>query len=219
MVAGGMAWMTVMSTFSVAVQTTVPAWVRARALAVYMLVFQGGLATGSGLWGTIATHWGIPLALRYAAVGLVISLLAMFRYRLHTGDGLDLTPSMHWHEPVVAHQPDLEDGPVLVTVEYHIAPEHARDFARAMRAMRIIRRRDGAIRWGLFTDAADPGRYLETFVVDSWAEHLRQHERMTVADRAIESSIRALHKGSRPPAVSHFISAYAREKTPRGGEA
>jgi MFS family permease len=213
MVAGGAAWMTVMSTFSVAVQTAVPGWVRARALAVYMLVFQGGLAAGSALWGAIATHRNIPLALQCAAVGLVVGLLAMFRYRLQTGDGLDLTPSMHWSEPIVVNQPDPEDGPVLVTVEYHIAPEHARDFAQAMRAMRRIRRRDGAIRWGLFTDAADPGRYLETFVVDSWAEHLRQHERMTVADRAIENRLRVFHQGDSPPAVSHFISAYAGKET------
>jgi len=201
--------MTVMSTFNVIVQTVVPGWVRARALAVYMLVFQGGMAAGSALWGTLATYAGIPLTLRYAAVGLVIGLLVTIRYRLQTGDGLDLTPSLHWHEPTVVNQPDLEDGPVLVTIEYRIAPEQAQDFAQAMRAMRLIRRRDGALRWGLFTDAAVPGRYLETFVVASWAEHLRQHERMTVADRAIENSIRAFHTGDNPPAVSHFISAYA----------
>lgn len=209
MIAGGVAWMTVMSTFSVAVQTAVPAWVRARALAVYMLVVQGGLAAGSALWGAVATHRSIPLALRCAAVGLVIGVLAMVRYRLQAGGELDLTPSMHWSEPVVVNQPGLEDGPVLVTVEYRVAPEHAREFAQTMHAMRVIRRRDGAIRWGLFTDAADPGRYLETFIVDSWAEHLRQHERMTVADRAIENRLRAFHQGERPPTVSHFISAYA----------
>jgi len=215
MVAGGVAWMAVLSTFNVTVQTVVPGWVRARALAVYMLVFQGGMAAGSALWGTIATYAGIPLTLRSAAMGLVIGLLLTVRYRLQTGDGLDLTPSMHWHEPTVVNQPDLEDGPVLVTMEYHIALEHARDFAHAMRAMRVIRRRDGALRWGLFTDAAAPGRYLETFVVASWAEHLRQHERMTVADRAIENSIRAFHAGEDPPTVSHFISAYAGMQTPR----
>jgi len=209
MVAGGIAWMTVMSTFNVIVQTVVPGWVRARALAVYMLVFQGGMAAGSALWGTAATYTGIPVTLRYAALGLVIGLLITIRYRLPTGDGGDLTPSMHWHEPAVVSQPDLEDGPVLVTIEYRIAPEQARGFARAMRAMRVIRRRDGALRWGLFTDAAVPGRYLETFVVESWAEHLRQHERMTVADRAVENSVRAFHTAETPPTVSHFISAYA----------
>jgi len=209
MVAGGVAWMTIMSTFNVAVQTAVPAWVRARALAIYMLVFQGGMAAGSALWGTVATHRSIPLALQYAAVGLIIGSLAMTRYRLQAEDVIDLTPSMHWHEPVVVNQPDLEDGPVLVTVEYRIVPEHACNFARAMHAMRAIRRRDGALRWGLFGDAADPGRYLETFVVESWAEHLRQHERMTVADREIENSIRAFHRGNSPPTVSHLISAYA----------
>src|SRR4029450_10851314 len=74
MMAGGMAWMVLMSTFTVAVQTAVPAWVRARALAVYMLVFQGGMAVGSAVWGAVASHTSIPTALLGAAVGLIVGL-------------------------------------------------------------------------------------------------------------------------------------------------
>lgn len=212
MVVGGVAWMTVMSTFNVAVQTVVPEWVRARALAVYMLVFQGGMAAGSVVWGTVATHQSLSLALQYAAVGLLLGLGAMFRYRLPTGDGLDLTPSLHCHEPVFVNQADLDDGPVLVTVEYRIEPACAHDFVHAMSAMRIIRRRDGASRWGLFRDVTEPGRYLETFVVASWAEHLRQYERLTVTDRSVEDRLRSFHRQGSSPAVSHFISAYARKE-------
>jgi predicted MFS family arabinose efflux permease len=39
--AGGLAWLTVMSCVGFAAQVAVPAWVRARALSVYLLVFQG----------------------------------------------------------------------------------------------------------------------------------------------------------------------------------
>src|SRR5258708_24892316 len=77
---------------------------------------------------------------------------------------------------------DPDRGPVLVTVEYSIDPVDAAEFIAAMREMRRIRRRDGAVRWGLFEDAAKPGRYLESFLVQSWGEHLRQHERITVSD-------------------------------------
>jgi hypothetical protein len=96
---------------------------------------------------------------------------------------------------------------VLVTVVYFIDPERGTEFARAMEALRRIRRRDGAIRWGLFEDAAVPGRYIETFVVDSWAEHLRQHERMTVSDREVEAKAQAFHRAADPPTVTHWIAA------------
>ena len=209
MMAGGVAWMVLVSTFNVAVQTAVPAWVRARALAVYTLVFQGGMAAGSAVWGVIAAHLGIPMALLGAALGLLVGLIAMGRYRLQSAEGVDLTPSLHVHEPVVVRQPHPEDGPVLVLVEYRIAPEHTHEFVRAMRAVCRVRRRDGAIRWGLFGDTADLGRYMETFVVASWAEHMRQHERMTVMDREVQNRASAFHIGDAPPVVSHFVSAYA----------
>ena len=52
-----------------------------------------------------------------------------------------------------------------------------------------IRRRDGASRWGIFHDTEVADRYLEIFLVDSWAEHLRQHERLTQADRKLEQRL------------------------------
>jgi hypothetical protein len=127
-----------------------------------------------------------------------------------------VTATLHWDEPVVARPPRPEDGPVLVLIEHRIAPDQARAFARAfaraMRALRRVRRRDGAFRWGVFGDTVDPGRYMETFVVASWAEHLRQHERMTVGDREVRNRAMAFHIGEAPPSVSHFISAYAGER-------
>jgi MFS family permease len=209
LIAGGAAWMAIMSSLNVAAQIAAPAWVRARALGVYLLVFQGGFAAGSALWGAVAGRAGEPTALACAAVGLVAGLAVVRRYPLG-GEELDLTPSMHWAEPVVAWEPDPEDGPVLVTVEYCIPPEQAREFGHAMCDMRRLRRRDGAMRWGLFVDVAEPSRYLETFLVESWAEHLRQHERVTAADRAVEERARAFHRGDAPPRVSHLISARAR---------
>jgi MFS family permease len=212
MLAGGMAWMVLTSAFMVAVQTPVPTWVRARALAVYMLVFQGGMAAGSAVWGVVASHTGIPTALLGAVGGLVVGLAALARYRLPPADERDVTATLHWDEPVVARPLRPEDGPVLVLIEYRIAPDQARAFARVMRALRRVRLRDGAYRCGLFGDMADPGRYLETFVVASWAEHLRQHERMTVGDREVHNRAMAFHIGAAPPSVSHFISAYAGER-------
>jgi hypothetical protein len=74
-----------------------------------------------------------------------------------------------------------------------------------------FRRRDGAVDWGLFEDVAEPGRYVETFMVESWGEHLRQHERATVADRQIWERANSFHLRGGPPPVSHLLYAYHEE--------
>jgi MFS family permease len=207
LVVTGIAWMTVNSNLTTATQTSVPSWVRARALAVYLLVFQGAMAVGSVIWGAVATRIGLRATLLCAGVALLIAAAATFRLKLAGLRELDTSPSGHWPEPILVVERSEEHGPVLVTVEYSIDPATARDFARAMQFMRRLRRRDGAIRWGLFEDAATPGRYIETFVVQSWAEHLRQHERVTVSDREVEAQAFAFHQAADPPKVTHWIAS------------
>lgn len=206
--AAGATWMTLMSTLNVSAQIAVPAWVRARALSIYLLVFQGGLAIGSVVWGITADRYGIRVALDGAAIGLIAGLAVVPRFRLGVVEHLDLTPSTHWGDPHVENEPAPEHGPVLIMVEYRINPEQAAEFAEAMRALRTIRRRDGAFRWSLFHDVADPSRCVETFVVESWAEHLRQHARTTVDDQTAQELAWAFHVGAAPPVVSHFVSSY-----------
>jgi len=101
----------------------------------------------------------------------------------------------------------------LITVEYLIDAARANDFAVAMHGIRIQRLRDGAYRWGLYNDSAIPTRFVETFVVESWAEHLRQHERVTVADREVERAALTFHVGATPPTITHLI--YARATAPK----
>lgn len=208
MFVGGIAWIALLSSFNTGAQTAVPAWVRARALSVYLLIFFGGMAGGSALWGTVAKYAGIPKTFVVAALGVVASLAATARYRLATGEMLNLAPSLHWPAPTVVNDIEPEHGPVLVTIEYRIDPAQARDFADAMLNLRKLRLRDGAINWGIFVDAADPQRYVEAFLVESWIEHLRQHERVTVADREVQQKVHAFQIGSAPPIVSHFIYAH-----------
>jgi MFS family permease len=207
MILGGVAWITIMSTFNAGAQLTVPGWVRARALALYGLMFQGGTAFGSALWGIVAEHVTLPLALFYAAATLIIGLTAMLRYSLQLDQEINLAPSPHWPAPRPLVPPPPDSGPVLVTVEYAIDPARARDFVAAMHGVESLRRRDGAYRWGLFNDPSIPNRYLETFLVESWAEHMRQHERVTMADKEVEDVARAFHIGKAPPVVSHLIYA------------
>jgi MFS family permease len=209
MVIGGVAWIALMSTFNVAAQVTVPEWVRARALAVYGIVAQGGVALGSAFWGVVAERLSLTTTLLCAAAALVASLAIAARYRLRLEDEIDFSPSAHWPEPVLAQQPAPDAGPVLITVEYRIDARRAQEFAAAMHGLRSQRLRDGAYRWGLYNDSATPTRFIETFVVESWAEHLRQHSRVTVADKAAEDIARAFHVGATAPVISHLIYARA----------
>jgi MFS family permease len=224
MAAGGVAWLATLTSFNVATQTAVPSWVRARALAVYLLVFQGGLALGSAVWGALAARFGQPATLLAAAASFGLGLLAALRWRLRGIAELDLSPSVR-PEPAAVVELEPGDGPVLVLVEYRVDPAKAEAFAHAMRELRRVRRRDGAYRWGLFCDVADPGRHVETFVVRSWAEHLRQHERFTVEDMLVRDRALSYHVGDEPPKVSHFVhpDAAARQRrwvrwTRAGGE-
>jgi MFS family permease len=203
----GIASLSVMVSLSVSAQTAVPTWVRARAIATQMLVFQGCMALGSLLWGAIAQRTGISTALTAAAVGLMMCVGLTTRYRLRCVEKFDFSASLHWNQPVHAFEPCPNDGPVLVTLEYRIDSANAEEFTKAMQALSLIRRRDGAIQWGLYQDLSDPGRFVETMVVESWAEHKRQFERVTNSDRVIEDRARAFHIGDAPPKVSQMIYA------------
>jgi len=206
---GGASWVAILASLQVAAQTALPPWVRARGLAMYWVVLMGGMTAGSVGWGYIADHFGIPWALAGAAACLAVGVLASLRLRIGGHDTVDLTPSDHWATPMPADQPELDAGPVLVTVEYHIAPENVVRFLKALRSLRRVRLRDGAVYWQVFRDMAQPERFVEHFVTETWAEHLRQHGRVTVADRDVQERILALQAGSERPRVIHYLAGYA----------
>ena len=202
----GVAWITLMSSFNIAAQVALPAWVRARGLAAYLIAFQGGMAAGSLVWGAVATRIGTSSAMAIAAVGLMLGLVLSLRYQLETESALDLSPSLHWSEPTVAITLRPDDGPVLVTIRYQIEPEHKAEFIQATKKLEGIRRRDGAYHWELYSDIAHPHCYQEIYTVESWIEHLRQHERFTVSDRATQERVQSFHIGDKPPLVSHMLA-------------
>jgi MFS family permease/quinol monooxygenase YgiN len=183
MLATGVAWISILSSLQVAAQLTLPAWVRARGLAAFIVVFMGGMGLGSILWGQVASVVGIPAALTAAAIGMIVAVGLTWRFKLGHRQAPDFTPSLDWAAPVLAEDPALDGGPVLVTIHYQVQPGKRAEFVAAMQDVREMRRRNGAFFWGLFHDSADPARYVETFMDESWVDHLRQHERVSVADR------------------------------------
>lgn len=212
MFVGGIAWMAMMSSLNTAALLASPSWVRARSMSVFMLVFMGCFAVGGAAWGFAGSRIGMSGTLASAAFGLIFGLAVTLRHRLAFDSGADLTPSMHWPEPVSLIEPHPDRGPVLIIVEYRVKPENVRGFSEAIHILGKIRRRDGAVQWGVFKDVAEQNRHVETFIVESWAEHLRQHERVTMADREIEEKVYSFHIGPDRPRVSHLI--YSDEASP-----
>jgi len=203
----GTALIVVTSSLNFVAYNSVTSWVKTRVVSVHQMMYWGGVALGSIVWGIVAEVWGIPIALFAASVGLLSSLIASIHYKLKPHTDVDFTPSMHWVMPHVEIDIDEhKDGAVLVEIEYRIDENNSHKFESAMHDVRSLRLRDGAINWGLFHDVENPNRYVETFISASWTEHLRQHERITKADLAIEDKVRSFHIGPDPPHISHLIA-------------
>jgi MFS family permease len=204
MLVSGAAWIVFISLVSALVQNLAPDWVRARVLAVFMLISQGGMAAGSALWGSVGARASVETALLWAGLGTIATTALGLLARLPDTTA-DVSPWNHWRVPAIVEDvaPALEQGPVLVTVEYLVDQQHAKEFVRAMHRYERVRRRDGASRWGIFRDVEHADVYLETFLVTSWAEHLRQHERATRGDRDLEDQLHSYAR--REPSVRHLI--------------
>ena len=199
---GGGAWISFISLFNVQVLNQTPDWVRARVLAISMLVFQGAVAAGSATWGAVAARAGLGTALLWAGIGTLLSTALGLFLRL-PDQGIDLASWNHWRLPAVSEAISDVVGPVLVTVEYHVDVARVPEFIKTMHEYGRVRRRDGASRWGICRDLEIADRYLETFVVSSWAEHVRQHDRLTRADGEVEVRLGQCTRGK--PNVRHLL--------------
>lgn len=212
MVVGGSAWIVFISVLSGFVQNLAPEWVRARVLAIYILLFQGGMVAGSTLWGIIADRWSIGTALLCAGTGAIAATALGLIWKVpHASATLRL--GKPWPMPLPLEEPGLRDGPVLITVEYRVEAEKSAEFLEIMGECERARRRDGAYRWGIFRDMSAPNRYVETFLVRSWAEHVRQHARQTVADHEIEKRVRSCVYSE--PKVEHLM--HGRQRPGKSG--
>jgi MFS family permease len=208
----GFAWTSTMSTFNLAVQVSAPSWVQARALGIYQMVFAGGMAVGSVIWGFIAEHISTSVSLAAAAAGLLVTLPLSNRLHVLRGELPDLSPfGSKYPAPQLAMELEMSDGPVRILVDYTIAPEDYNTFVHAIHELKNVRLRDGAMRWGIFQNADDPRHLTETFVMESWIDYLRQRERFTASDLTIRERVFNLHSGEEPPRITHTV--YAKERT------
>ena len=206
MLATGVAWISILSALQVSAQMTLPAWVRARGLAAFVVIFMGGMALGSILWGQVASRIGIPGALTAAAAGMVLAIALTWRFKLGAARGARFH-ALRWIGRCrsLPRRPSLM-LPVMVTIRYSIRPDKRADFVAAMQGVREMRRRNGAYFWQLFHDSEDPTHFVEVFMDESWVEHLRQHERASVADREILDRAKQFMVEKKVTRSSHWLA-------------
>ena len=204
--AGGGAWIAGISNLSVAGQNAMPAWARGRMNALSMTVMQGSIALGGMLWGQATSSLGLTVALAAAGISLGATTLLGFKFPLRLPYELNLDAAAPIATHSFAQPPQPDDGPIVVTVEYLVPESQCLAFVAAMKPLRLHRLRDGAVRWSLTQEIGDPVHFVEEFTVESWAEHLRQHERIAVSDTELHARARSFHQGAESPRVRHFIA-------------
>ena len=203
MVLAGMAWITTANSLSVSAQLALPNWVRARGMSIFQMSIMGATALGAAVWGQVATVTSVHLSLALAALTGVIAMALVQRLVTDRHMEEDLSPSQAFKAPVATTPPQA--GRVVVTIEYTIDPARAAEFRTLMQESRRSRLRQGALSCDLLHDLADPARYVEQIVDESWTEHLRRFDRVTASDVALRERKLAFHRGESPPAVVRYL--------------
>lgn len=201
----GVAWVSVLAGLSAGTQSTAPAWVRARAVSVTLVAVQASLALGSAWWGAVASLAGTQVALVLSAGAMVALRFFDRRFPVALGSEAQVTTGVQLPDIAMAIEPMPHDGPVLVQLEYRIDPDNEAGFLRAIHAVEPTRRRNGAASWRVYRDVGEAGRFVERFVIASWAEYVRLRLRMTFADREIQERVALFQREGVPVRVSRLI--------------
>jgi MFS family permease len=201
----GMAWVYVLASLSAGTQSSAPAWVRARAVSMNLVATQGCLAIGSAVWGAVASGVGTHWALGASAVAVVVLQWVYRRVHVEMGQEADVVPGVRLPELAIAAEPLPDDGPVLIQLEYRVDAEHRDAFLKALQNVGPTRRRNGATSWRVFRDLGEEGRFVERYVIASWAEYVRLRSRMTMADSRLQQHVAELQRPDVPIRVSRLI--------------
>ena len=200
---GGVAWISVANTLTVAAQMALPDWVRARGMSIYQMALMGSTAAGAALWGQVANHSGIHDALAIAAASSVFLMFVAQRLVADKGIEEDLSPSRALKAPHAESPPRA--GRIQVDIEYRIDPARVEEFMALMQESRRGRIGQGATEWKVMQDLYDPGLIIEQYEDPSWTEHLRRFDRVTAADIRLRDRRLAFHIGEEPPVVRRFV--------------
>lgn len=204
LVAGG-GWILAANSIGISAQLALPDWVRARGMAIFQMSIMGSSALGAFIWGHVAEWTGVPASLGIAGVSMLVTL-ALVRVRRLEIQPEDHVPTHPFQEPVPARPIELDEGPVMITIEYLVDTGRAREFESVMAQSRSARMRHGAVSWGLFEDLERPGRFVEYFATETWADFLRRYDRFTAADERLHNERLSFHTGDGPPRISRYLA-------------
>ncbi len=198
----GIGWVAAASTAQAAAQLASPPWVRARALAIYQLSFNGALAAGSFLWGWLGTVAGLEASMAAAAALLAAGAVLVRGWGLdYASTSAAAVPSLPMPEapaselaPLLA----LSRDRVLETMRYKVGAADRELFLAAMAEVEHVRGRTGAIVWRLYEDVAHPDGWMEVWAVANWTDHLREAVRLSDEDRALLAQVSVFADSAAP---------------------
>ena len=201
----GSAWITVMTCAQTAAQTALPNWVRSRGMGVFLTFFMGSLAIGPIVWGGLAQILSIPAAIYIASIALATAAFVTQRWPVTGTEDLDHSPSGHWSKPQPEIDMQPEQGPVMVCIHYQVRREVRNEFLALIEKLGKARRRDGTWEWNIVENIKTPGSFQEFYLVHTWLDHLRQHERISKQDAMIQTALREFLEENTQPVITHFI--------------
>jgi hypothetical protein len=170
---------------------------------------QASLAVGSAIWGALASYVGTRIALGASVAAVLILLIANRNVRVQLGTDADTTPGARLPEIGIASEPLPDDGPVLIQIEYQVDAPQREEFLQAIAAIGPARRRNGATSWRVFRDLGEEGRFVERFIISSWAEYVRLRSRRTMTDSEIQHRVDNLQREGVPIRISRLIGVDA----------
>ncbi|MDM4769962.1 MFS transporter [Solimonas sp. SE-A11] len=186
---------------SVGVQLSTPRWVAARALSWFQSALTGGIALGAWFWGAVTTDWGLQAALIVSGTVLMLTPLVGRLLPMPPLTPAAIEPFEIANEPEVALAITPRSGPIVIEIEYRVAPEQARAFYQVMQQLQGMRLRNGAFDWSLARDIADAELWTERYHCPTWGDYLRQRSRFTQGDRALQLKADSFHTPGSGPRV------------------
>lgn len=216
MVIAGVGWMVSMALLMTGVQVSVPGWVRGRATALFMMIFAFGMGVGSVIWGQLADVFDLSTSLMAAGALQLVAAGLTAGLRLPGAKTKSAsTTNATWPHPTIAGNIDPQHGPIFVTIHYFVRDEAIARFKEIMTEIARTRRASGTISWQLFEHGAEPGHFIETNLVGTWDDHLRQRARQSDEAQSLEADLRQTFQTDREPQVVHWMGTdQERDRTP-----
>jgi MFS family permease len=200
----GVGWVAAFSTLQAAAQLVAPPWVRARALAIYQLSYNGALAFGSFGWGWLGTQIGLSGVLLAAAAGGALAAVAVRVFGID--QAVRPQPPPEAADATLASLLPHARGRLLETMHYRATPQQRDDFLAAMAEVRLVRGRAGALFWQLYEDVAHADGWMETWAMESWIDHLREATRLSDADQAALARASTYQRDPTVPVPHRYIA-------------